>query len=260
MAVTFSSPQRSTLYQTCFNQLYMKKILFVLLACSLASFSFGQNKVINDPNAQQRTVTSFHALQVSHGIEVLIQQGTTEALAVSASETQYRDRIKTEVVNGVLRIYYDLELKDIISKNKKLRAYVSFKNLDNISCSSGAEVNIDGTMNASVLKVKLSSGGELIGSIKATSLDVDLSSGAQSKISGSADDLKVDASSGADFNGYDLIANKCDAEASSGAQVKIRVEKDVMAEASSGGGIDVKGNGTMSKVSTSSGGRIRKDS
>src|SRR5215213_3772657 len=156
----------------------MKQVLLFFIASFLVLSSFAQDKIINDPNAEQRTVSSFHALQVSQGIDVILKQGSTEAVAVSAVETEYRDRIKTEVINGVLKIYYDIKLwKELKNRDKKLKAYVSFKNLDRLNCSSGAEVKIDGSLNTATLAVNLSSGGRLTGDIKATSLEIEQSSG-----------------------------------------------------------------------------------
>ncbi len=42
--------------------------------------------------AQVRKVSGFHAIKVSTGIKVYLSQGT-EAVAVSASKEEYRDKI-----------------------------------------------------------------------------------------------------------------------------------------------------------------------
>src|SRR5258708_28305582 len=103
----------------------MKKILTLLL--SVVSIScFAQDNIINDKNAQARTVGSFNAIKVSGDIEVYLSQSGSEALAVSASEDKFRDRIKTEVTNGTLKIWYDGGKFDWSSGKKKMKAYVSF--------------------------------------------------------------------------------------------------------------------------------------
>jgi hypothetical protein len=203
---------------------------------------------------------SFHAIRVSTGIELLIKQGETEAVAVSAADPEYRDRIRTEVVDGVLRIYFDTKIFSWPIGNKKLRAYVSFKNLDRLEGSSGSETTIDGTLKSPKLDIRLSSGAGLKGNINSASLWVEQSSGSNSDISGKAVTLKVEASSGAEFKGYDLQTDNCDAHASSGGDIHITVEKELTATASSGGDINYRGNATISHTSTSSGGSVRKKS
>ena len=240
----------------------MKKTILLLLASFLVAFSFAQNKIINDANAEVRNVSGFHGIRVSHGIDLVIKQGSTEAVAVSAAEKEYRDRIKTEVVNGVLKIYYDNEkwFKGYNSHGKRLRAYVSFKQLDLVDGSSGSSTTVDGAMSAGNLKLDLSSGAGFNGEVQATSLKVDESSGATAHVSGKAQSLSVETSSGAGFYGYEFTTDKCDADASSGGNIQVTVNKELSAEASSGGDIRYKGAGVITRVSSSSGGSIKSSS
>ncbi|MBC7904495.1 MAG: DUF2807 domain-containing protein [Gemmatimonadaceae bacterium] len=239
----------------------MKKAIFFVLAMVLAVAGFSQDKVINDPNVEARTVGSFHAIKVSNGIDLIIKQGSTEAVAVSAIDKEYRDRIKTEVKGGELRIYFDHSTwKSWSSSGKKLKAYVSFKELDKIDGSSGSQTTIDGDLKAGNLKIEMSSGAAFDGSVQASALTVDQSSGSGVKIKGAVQSLSVDASSGAYFRGYDLATDKCVADVSSGGSVQITVNKELAAEASSGGDIRYKGEGVITKISTGSGGSIKKNS
>jgi Putative auto-transporter adhesin, head GIN domain len=240
----------------------MKKISLFILAGILSLSLMAQDKIINDPNAEARSVGSFHGIKVSHGIELVLKQGNSEAVAVSASEKQYRDRIKTEVVNGVLKIYYDNDhwWKGWNSNGKKLKAYVSCKEIDRLDGSSGSYTLIDGTLTVpGSLAIQLSSGAEIKGDIKSGSLSFDQSSGSTAHVSGRSQSLSVQTSSGAGFYGFDLASDKCDADASSGGTIHITVNKELSAEASSGGGIHYKGDGVITKVSTSSGGSVKKN-
>ncbi|MDQ3847283.1 MAG: hypothetical protein M3342_25190 [Bacteroidota bacterium] len=44
-------------------------------------------------------------MALNYGIELLINQGNEEALAISAETKEYRNAVKTEVVNGELHIF-----------------------------------------------------------------------------------------------------------------------------------------------------------
>src|SRR5688572_18898175 len=114
----------------------MKKILLsLLLVAGLISSSFAQ-KTISDANVQKRNVSSFHGIDVSTGIELTLTKGSSEEVAVSASEIEFRDKIVTEVVNGILKIRYETKTGAINRKNesKRLRAYVSYNKIGRASC------------------------------------------------------------------------------------------------------------------------------
>ncbi len=178
----------------------MKKILFLLLAALPLALA-AQDKVINDPNAQARQVGPFHAIKVSTGIQLIIKQGATDAVAVSASDKEARDHIKTEVVNGVLKIYFNTDFWSEIKtfKYRKLKAYVSFKDIDAFSGSSGSNTTVDGSISAGNLAIDLSSGAYFKGDIKATNLSVSQGSGSHGDMSGQAQALTVKTHSGARF-------------------------------------------------------------
>lgn len=239
----------------------MKKIALFLFAGLVTVSAIAQDKIINDANAESRTVGNFHAIKISHGIDLVIKQGSTEAVAVSASTKAYRDNIKTEVVNGVLKIYFDTQwYKNWNSSGKHLKAYVSFKQIDMLDGSSGSSTTVDGNMSAGNMKIELSSGANFKGAMDVTSISIDGGSGANAHVSGKAQTASMEASSGAGIYGYDLVADNCDASASSGGVVQVSVNKELSAHASSGGDVRYKGNGVITKVSTGSGGSVKKNS
>lgn len=237
------------------NKIDMLKLLPVVLLLSVAAM--GQKEIV-DANAQVRNVKGFHAIKVSTGIQLTLNQSSTEAVAVSADTEEHRDRIKTIVENGVLHIYYDNDSWKFwrSGEYKRLKAYVSVINLDRLDASSGASVKIEGTIKGSKLDVDASSGAVLKGNIAFSTLSVDQSSGSVIDFSGSVTDLTVDGSSGSVLRGYDLTTDNCKVDASSGGGVQVTVNKELSAEASSGGYVNYKGQGVVKNVKTSSGGNV----
>lgn len=238
----------------------MKK-LFLSLVCFLSLAVFAQDsKTISDPNATVRTLNgSFTAISVSSGVDLYITQGNEETLAVSASDEKYMSRFKTEVVNGTLKIYYDNNSVTWTNHdNRKLKAYVSFKTLQKLHGSAGSSVTLKGGMTAEDLDMKFSSGSEFEGQVNAKQLTIDQNSGSEINITGKADKLVIDVSSGASFKGYDMTVDFCDAQASSGAEVKITINKELSAKATSGGGIRYKGAGLIRDININSGGIVKK--
>ena len=162
----------------------MKKIS-MLYSVLLVSISLFAQKQFNDPNVQARPVKNFHAIKVSNGIELLLTQGNSETVAVSADEVEHRDKIITEVDNGVLKIYYDQNfVKQLRGRDKKLRAYVSFINLNEIDASSGSNVKVEGVIKSGKLKMDASSGAVFKGEVEIDNMNIDQSRGLLSAFRG----------------------------------------------------------------------------
>ncbi len=238
----------------------MKRLfLSIISLCAISVFA-QDNKVIADPNATVRQLGgSFTAISVSSGIDLYITQGNEESIAVSANDQKYMERFKTVVESGTLKIYYDNKGITWNSHDKRdLKAYVSFKTLQKLNVSSGAEVIAKSSINADNLEIKCSSGSEFQGEINAKQVTVDQGSGSEMKVSGKVDKINIEVSSGAEFEGYGLTVDYCDASASSGGSVHISINKELNAKASSGGGIRYKGDGMIRDISISSGGEVKR--
>lgn len=237
----------------------MKK-LFSLILFAVIVLSATAQKTINDANAEKRNVSGYHAIEVSGGIDLFLSQGA-ESVAVSASETKYRDRIKTEVKDGVLKIWYDYKSNmNMDWSNRKMKAYVSFKNLDKLQGSGGSDILVEGSIKVTGLDLGISGGSDFDGKVEANELKVNASGGSDVKISGTVKNLNIDASGGSDFNGYDLAADVCNLEVSGGSDVHITINKELSAEASGGSDVFYRGNGAIREMKSSGSSSIKKTS
>ena len=97
-------------------------------------------KTVYDPNAVLREGKGYEAIEISDGIDLYISYGE-EAIAVSASEDKHRDKIRTVVENGVLKISYG---DKGISWNSKsnLKAYLPFQKITALATSGGSDINV----------------------------------------------------------------------------------------------------------------------
>jgi hypothetical protein len=242
--------------------LIMKNFTLLTVFALAAVMAMAQHpKVITDPNAQKRTVSSFHGIAIHSGIDLYLSQAGDEAVAVSASDPEYRDRIVTEVVDGILHIYLDDKWHwNWGWGNRKLKAYVSCKILDQLTASGGSDVYIDEAIKSQKLDLHLSGGSDLHGKMEVGELMIGQSGGADAYISGSAGQLNVHVSGGSDFHGYDLAVDNCHAQASGGSDVYVTVNKELDATASGGSDIHYKGSGSVHESHTSGSGSVsRKD-
>jgi hypothetical protein len=231
----------------------MKK-LFSIFGFFIFYISLNAQK-INDPNAELREAKNFHAISVSSAFDVFISQDSAEVVAVSASEEKYKSDIKVEVKDGVLRIRFEKEGKFWKGWNGdklKLRAYISFKNIDKLTASGACDVRIQGSINADNLSVNLSGASDLKeGKINVKQLDADISGASAMNVSGSADKLRVEASGASDFKGFDFSTDYCDAHATGASRISITVNKELSAHASGASDVRYKGDGLIKDIKTS---------
>jgi hypothetical protein len=240
----------------------MKKIIFSFITVLSLNIGFGQEgKLVYGDNIQKREAKNFHSIEVSNGIKLVLTKGGEETVVVDANESHYLDKIKTEVNNGILKIYWEKQ-KNVsdwkMMKTVKLTVYVSYKNLDNLKANSGASITHQGDFVGSNLDVALSSGASMNCAVKLDKLNVEQSSGATSNFSGNATNLAIKVNSGSQFKGYDLVSNYCNADARSGAGIKLTVNKELTAFASSGGGVNYKGEGLIKNIDIKSGGHVKR--
>ena len=228
----------------------MKKLFSLLVITGLITAASAQ-RTINDANAQKRNVSGFHAIEVSGGIDLYLSQGD-EVVAVSAAKDEYRDKIITEVKDGVLKIYFEWKNNVKIDwGNRKMKAYVSFKNLDRLEASGGSDITIDGSIKVTKLEMEISGGSDFDGKVETDDLKIHASGGSDVDISGKAAKLAIEASGGSDFKGYDLASDICNVEASGGSDVHITVNKELSANASGGSDVYYKGTGLIRDLKTS---------
>src|SRR5436853_7869739 len=127
----------------------MKKLLTLTVVLIFVGSALYAQTTYNGANAEKRNVGTFHGIEVGTGIKLVLTEGTSEDVAVSASTDEDRDKIKTKVENGILKIYFENnKLISIHNKKEKhdLKAWVSYKMLDRIDANTGRVVKIEGTV------------------------------------------------------------------------------------------------------------------
>lgn len=233
----------------------MKKIATILSVLFISVNLTAQQ--VNDPNAEVRTAKDYHGISVSNAFDVYLSQGNEEAVAVSAASTKDREMIKVEVKNGILHIMLDNDWK-WTKGNKKLKAYISFKQIDQLKVSGACDVYISGVLKADVLSINQSGASDIKGALDVNKLTVDLSGASDMTVTGKATQVSVEASGASDFKGYDLITEICDARASGASDIRITVNKELSAQASGASDVKYRGNGTTKDIKSSGSSSVSK--
>ncbi|HVM89148.1 MAG TPA: head GIN domain-containing protein [Puia sp.] len=238
----------------------MKRI-FLLLSLSLIYFeSSAQNKIIDDPNAQVRALNnSFHAIQVSSAIDLYLSQSNQESIAVSAADKEDIPHIVTEVDNGVLIIRSDSKSWfRWVKGNRKLKAYVSFRNIDRLSASGASDIHIQGTIAVTNLDVHLSGASDVKGDLKVNDLSIEQSGASDATITGTATNAIITASGASDVKAYDFVTENCTARASGASDIYITVNKELNVHAIGASDVGYKGTAVIRDLHTSGASSVSK--
>ncbi|HEX2683169.1 MAG TPA: head GIN domain-containing protein [Ferruginibacter sp.] len=234
----------------------MKKFFLAWMVVCLATVAHAQNDVVVDPNASARTVEgSFNVIQVSSGIDLYLSQSDNVAIAVSAANEQYKEGIKTVIENGMLKIFYKGD-KSWKRKDRKLRAYVSFKELKKIDASGACDVVVTGSLVADELELDMSGACDFTGMVKTKTLSLNLSGASDVKISGTANMVDIVCSGASDVKGYDLVTDNCNAHVSGASDINVTVNTQLNASASGASNIFFKGTGLIKEISSSGSSKI----
>jgi putative autotransporter adhesin-like protein len=237
----------------------MKKVFALLLLAGIG-FSLYAQKTINDPNVQKRSVTGYHGVAISGSIELFLTQGE-ESVAVSADDVKWRDKIVTEVKNGILLIHLEDEKKLRIEwgpNSKKLRAYVSVKNIDELTTAGSGKIHIEGKLKTDDLKVTITGSGNMDGQIEANDLKISISGSANTDLSGKAQKSEFHISGSGNIRGYELVNEVCEITISGSGNVRTTVNKELSARISGSGNVSIKGNGQLKDYTSSGSGKFHR--
>jgi Putative auto-transporter adhesin, head GIN domain len=236
----------------------MMKYIFQFLLL-LSSFSaIAQQQYVVDENAEQRIVSaSFTSIKVSNAISLYLTQGAEESVAVSAGNKKNIDNIKTEIINGELNIYYE-DKSTIHFGNKKIKAYVSFKNLAQLTATGASAVVIAGKIDVPILDIKLSGASDLQSEIHVTDFAIKCSGASTINLKGTAKNVNLECSGASDVNAYNLIAENCVVRCSGASDVNITATKEIAVIASGASNVYYKGTAEMKEKQSTGASTIAK--
>jgi hypothetical protein len=237
----------------------MKKILAIAFAACSLNIAHAQNEMIVDPNAEVRTINgTFNSIKVSGGIDIYLSQSDKEAVAVSASEDKFVKRIITTVENGTLRIKYDEEGLFHVGKNRKLKAYISFKDINKLDASGACDIRVAGSITTDNFHLVCSGASGFKGDVKVNDLEIDLSGASDIKLAGSARTVNIESSGASDVKAFGLVTEVCTARASGASDINITVNKELNAHVSGASSINYAGEGMIKDYHSSGASSIKK--
>ncbi len=231
----------------------VKILITLVLALFVSScafdINFGDGKKGNGVVVDEsRNVTDeFTSVYASEGLDVFVTQDDEFSITVEADENII-DLIGTDIRDGKLKVH---AIENIGRATKNI--YVTLPNVTALETSSGADLVTKNTIKADKIELDASSGSDIHVELTANEVVAETSSGADIKVSGTTDMLYADASSGSDIRARDLLAKRCNADASSGADISVNVSESLIADASSGADISYSGDPNVQQKKSVSG-------
>jgi hypothetical protein len=223
-------------------------VLFSSCAIDMLNRVTGNKNVVT----QDRKINDdFTSIKVSTGLDLYITQSNNVSLRVEADENLH-DIIITEIKNGVLKVYSEKN----IWKAKARKVYVSVKDLEELSATSGSDIYTENTLRVSNLNVMTTSGADARITVNAENITTSSTSGSDIKIMGTTVNHTASATSGSSINSFGLKSQNVIAKVTSGANIDVYALESIDAVATSGGDIDYKGNPRQVNKKSTSGGSI----
>ncbi len=225
-------------------------LLLVITSCQFKhSFTVKGNRTVTWE--KRKTQDFFENIEISNGITLLLTEGKKELLRVEADENIH-EHIFTEVSNGTLKIYTDVNTRKTKAKN----VYVTTSGLKGVYASNGSTVITKNELIANQIELKTSSGSSMDIYLNARLIDASSSSGSSMYLQGNSHELNAKTSSGSQINAKELIAELTNVKASSGSEITIHTTDYLNAVVSSGAHISSYGNPKEINQKKSSGGMI----
>lgn len=221
------------------------KLFLVAFLCVIRSVSAQYSEV--------RTPGSFTGVKVSEGIDLYLKKGYREGVKIE-TEGLSPESVITEISGDYLKIY----LTPGNYRKVKVKAWVTYVQLSQLSASAAARINSAEPIRAKLIKINASSDATIDLPVEADEAEVHVSSAADVELSGKVGKLTAEISSAGTLDALNFNAEAVKIEVSSAGSASIHAANDLEAKAVSAGSIRYKGNPVRSVTHSSSAGTIKK--
>lgn len=214
-------------------------LLLALLFLAVPATTWAQRSPTSTTaRTETRALPPFTSIDVTSGIELVVQPGQTTEATVDASTAQFRRMTKTVIEGSVLKIYFDYQhepnWQGLVHSREVFKVVVTTAELRTLTAANGAAVTLAKGLTygaPGMLTVQLRSGASLAGAVQVQQLEVQLREGAKARLTGAAATLQVRVTGGSDFQSPRLRVDQCTAFASSASTARFSVRKTLDATA-----------------------------
>ncbi len=223
----------------------MKKGLFFATFCCITLFvsSCGPRWDRGNVQTVKRAVSEFNSVEISAPVDAVItvREGAPASVLFKGYDGEIKE-IKTEVVDGVLKLYQEDGFSFDIDENVKAEIVVG--TLSSLTISGAADVKTEGNIKAAEFVLTVSGAGDVkIDEINATKLTVEAAGAADIDIKrGMVTSAQYHFSGAGDLKAYGLQSKEVSASVAGAGDIKVSVSDALSASISGVGSIHYKGN------------------
>lgn len=231
------------------------KLTFLCLLLFVTRSTFAQDEMIRE----ERKVSGFSAIKISGIAHVVLSKGESEKVNIEINNKDFKDRLRTEVVDGVLVIRMENSEKwDGNYRDVKLDVYVTYKTLKSVQASGATSVDSKGMISASRFDLKLSGANNSTLQVEADELNVEANGASNVNLSGKADRLTVRSSGASNIKAYELKAKDVKADASGVSNIYISAQDTLAASATGFSNVTYDGDARLVSKDASKMANVRK--
>lgn len=233
-----------------YNYAIIMILMMLLTSCTYAQ-SFIPVRGSGMPVDRNFNVSDFHGIEVSGGFDVILVQGNSESLTLTAQENLF-DHITVKVEDGTLKIY----TRNNIMATQQLKARITFKDISDLRVSGGGDVISETPVNVEGLSVNITGGGDFSSIINSGEVKCHITGGGDAEIKGNIKDYNLDITGGGDLKS-EVNANIIFCRINGGGDLFLRSKEktsDAVVDIIGGGDMDVEINTEKLKCSASGGG------
>jgi len=242
----------------------MKSLAKILLALALVS---GVTQTFAKPvpvvktysyATEDRHLSGFNAVSVSGSFDVYITQGNSESVKVEGDADDI-SKIKTEVENGVLKIYTKkVGFSWNWNSDKKRTVRIVARDLKNIGMSGSGDLFFKDGFRTANLTVSTSGSGDITGNVDVKSLESSSSGSGDISLSGRASVSTVRLTGSGDFDARNLVTTSTTIHISGSGDATVNASQKLSASVSGSGDVHYTGGATNVTSSTSGSGDLVK--
>ncbi len=232
----------------------MKKIALTLFAVVLVIATTLKASAFTE---QTRQVSGFNSISGSSSFAIHVNINGTESLKIDADQSIIND-IETVVENGTLKIGFKRSFEWHHNVGK-VDVYVTAKSLSALSNSGSGSIKVDGgELQGKEAEVHISGSGNITTGVKTEALNVHISGSGSINLSGNANNAEIQISGSGQLRGKELKTEAIKAHLSGSGSAYINADKSISAHISGSGSLMYSGSASITDISTSGSGRVRK--
>lgn len=201
---------------------------------------------------EQRTVSGYSRLHIGGSFEVILKQGTSEGLTITA-EQDMMPHILTKVENGTLKI----STNDKWHSSGKAKLEIAFIDLSEIDCSGAIQLSSAAPVKFNEIEIATSGSAKTQLQITAQKLDVDISGAGSTEINGKVHKVELDISGSGKYIAPDLTSDTYEVNISGAGHAEVYAANSLDVSVSGSGLVKYKGNPRITQDISGSGKIVR---